>query len=425
MFGNTTGRATLVNNGAFDHTLSGAFDVSSDTNLAQFTSSNNGGSITVTGDITGTLTNSAVLFVRGTSTNANNRLLGSVNLTGGNLAKTDAGTWLVGASGKTYSWVNTLHANGTLRMGAAGVLPSTSILILGENAARTPILDINGFNQTVAGITYNLGTGTRTITNADVVNAAVLTVNNSTDFTTLGSVGNQIVLTGNMGLTKQGAGKLTLTGANTYTGATNVTDGTLLINGSTSSTSIVTVDSVATLGGSGTVGGNTTISGTHSPGNSPGIITHSGNLTYEAGASVLWELVANATTVRGTDFDGINVGGVLDFNGSTTLNLNFQFGSSAVEWSDAFWASSYTGTGGWLVYSGATSLDGFGNLALNLPAAWLDENGDTLASARAGAAFSLFQDTNNIYLNYSAVPEPNVAALIGALGGILLLRRRR
>ena len=205
---------------------------------------------------------------------------------------------------------------------------------------------------------------------------------------------------------------------------TTVSDGKLLINGSTSSTSLVSVSAAGTLGGTGTVGGHTTISGTHSPGNSPGVITHSGNLTYEAGANVLWELVSNSTASRGTNFDGINVGATLDFNGATTLNLNFNFGASAVEWSDTFWASSYTGTSGWLVYSGATTLEGFGNLSLNLPSAWLDETGDTLASARSGSSFGLFQDGNNIYLNYSAVPEPR-AALLGGLGMLMLLRRRR
>ena len=39
--------------------------------------------------------------------------------------------------------------------------------------------------------------------------------------------------------------------------------------------------------------------------------------------------------------------------------------------------------------------------------------------------FSVLQNGNNLDLVYSTVPEPNVAALLGALGGILLLRRRR
>jgi MYXO-CTERM domain-containing protein len=36
----------------------------------------------------------------------------------------------------------------------------------------------------------------------------------------------------------------------------------------------------------------------------------------------------------------------------------------------------------------------------------------------------LFQGTDGVYLNYAAVPEPS-AALLGGLGLLALLRRRR
>jgi hypothetical protein len=120
--------------------------------------------------------------------------------------------------------------------------------------------------------------------------------------------------------------------------------------------------------------------------------------------------------------DGEHTSLLLD--GATTLNLDFDFGISAVEWQNAFWETSYTGTDGWLLYSGATSLTGFNNLSLNSPASWLDESGDTLAAIRSGASFSLFQNGNNIYLNYNAIPEPSTA-LLGGLGVLALLRRHR
>jgi hypothetical protein len=130
-FGNTAGRARLSNNSAQNHTLSGPIDVSSDTNLAQFWS-DGAGSITVSGDITGTMTNGALFFLRGNSTSATNQVTGSVNLAG-TLAKTDAGTWLVGAPGKTYSWTDTVVAVGRLKMGLANVLPSATTVILGNS----------------------------------------------------------------------------------------------------------------------------------------------------------------------------------------------------------------------------------------------------------------------------------------------------
>lgn len=226
--GSAAGRATLNNTSSQNHTLSGPIDVSSDTTLTQFFSSD-AGSITITGDITGTLTSGAGLYLRGTSTNELNQVIGNVNLVGG-LFKTDAGTWLIGAPGKTYNWENTGIAVGRLKMGLANVLPATTIVTFGNSTGTsTPILDLNGFNQTVAGIVYNgqgTAAGTRTITSAS---PATLTIQNNTDFTTTGTnvSTNNIVITGAVSLIKQGAGKLALNGNNTYSGDTTVSAGTL------------------------------------------------------------------------------------------------------------------------------------------------------------------------------------------------------
>ena len=227
-FANTTGRARLSQSSAQNHTLSGPINVSSDTNLAQFYS--DAGSVTISGDITGTMTNGALFSVRGTSTNPLNRILGSLNLIGGNFVKTDSGTWLVGAPGKTYSWTDTVVAAGTLKMGLANVLPSATTLTLGNATGGSfPFLDLNGSNQTVGSIIYNgqgVSTGIRTITSAT---PAVLTVNNATDSITTGTNAstNNVVLTGALSLTKQGAGRLDLNGVNTYSGDTTVNEGIL------------------------------------------------------------------------------------------------------------------------------------------------------------------------------------------------------
>jgi len=216
---------------------------------------------------------------------------------------------------------------------------------------------------------------------------------------------------------KAGSASLSLTQASTYTGGTLVSGGTLLVNNTTGSgtgTGMVTVNSVATLGGNGFIGGATTISGTHSPGNSPGIITHNADLTYNSGANVIWELVDNTIGVRGTDFDGIDVNGNLDFAGATTLTLDFTT-ATGVEWNDPFWDSSYLGTSGWLVYSVTSgTLSNFGNLSL-VTEDWVDGTPNNFSTFQAGN-FSLFDDgSNNIYLNYTAVavPEPTSLLMVG------------
>ena len=157
-----------------------------------------------------------------------------------------------------------------------------------------------------------------------------------------------------------------LQGANTYTGPTLVqTGGTLLVTGagSIAAGSTVTVDLGGTLGGDGTINGTTTISDTPSPGNSPGVQSFGGDLSYTAESNVTWELINDVIGVRGTDFDGIDVGGNLDFTGASTLTLDFTT-PGGVDWTDTFWDSDYTGTSGWLVYSVTGTLSNFSNLSL-------------------------------------------------------------
>lgn len=384
-------------------TGAGTVDTTAATNLATLTVGSNSGSGTFSGIIRNTGASGAALAV----------------------VKAGAGTQtFTGAN--TYTGGTTLN-QGTLTVGTGGTLGAStrplSVNNTNSGAGTSAVLNLSTEVNTAVGTlsgsiaTPTSGTNTATINTQTGRNFSVTQTANATYAGAIAGGGSFTLAAGS-------THALTLTGSNTYTGATTVSAGLLIVNGNIS-TSLVNVAAAGTLGGSGTVGGNTIISGTHSPGNSPGIITHGGNLTYEANSNVIWELVANSTASRGTNFDGINVGATLDFNGATTLNLNFQFGASAVEWSDTFWASSYTGTSGWLVYSGATSLDGFAFLGLNAPTAWLDENGDTLASARPDGSFNLFQDGNNIYLNYAVVPEPASASLLGLALGAAALRRRR
>ena len=247
-FGNAAGRARLSNDSARNHTLTGPIDVSSNTNFSQFYS-DGAGSITVSGDVTGTMASGVPFVLRGTSTSLLNRFTGSINLVG-NITKTDAGVWVLGAPGETYSWTDTGIANGTLRMGAANVLPSTTIVSMGNpTGGSTGTLNLNGFDQTVAGLIYNgqgISTGTRTITSST---SAVLTVDNAVDSIATGvnTNTNNIVLTGALGITKQGLGTLALNGVNTYSGNTTVNAGILSLTRAASATDANTGNDASTV----------------------------------------------------------------------------------------------------------------------------------------------------------------------------------
>lgn len=432
--GNPGGRANLVNNSAFNHTLAGAIDVSSDTNLVQWTSTGTG-SITITGDITGTLTNGAVLFIRGTSTSATNRLIGNINLTGGNLAKTDDSTWLVGAPGKTYSWVNTQVAVGTLKLGVAGVLPPSGELIFGNpSGATSPTLDLNGFNQTTAGITYSGGTastGTKTITNSDAVNPAVLTVNNATNYSpTAGSATNSVRLTGNLGITKQGVGTLTISGTNTFTGPITVSEGILgLPTNPTDNASPITIGDGATLQSVGnfTLGAGQSVTGTGTTGfltistpGTNGFVTTSGSTFSTTGTLTISRLdvrglgnqLASGTFLSGGPANGQR--GLLVGN-TVASELTIQAGASLTTSGSGTGAQDILGAGaagnGTLTINGGTYDATAGLATLNLGNGATNLGGGTLTvnSGSAGIGTLAYQ------------PGASQSAIVNLNGGTLTL----
>jgi autotransporter-associated beta strand protein len=303
------------------------------------------------------------------------------------------------------------------------------------DSGATLQLDVNnGINEVIpnsAAVTVNgllnfaSGGGTETIgslagsgtVSSFVAGTYSLVVGGSTSTTFSGLINNG---SGVIGLTKSGAGTLLLAGSNTFTGLTSVNDGGLKLNGSIAGA--INVAAAATLSGTGTVGGNATIAGTHSPGNSPGIQTFNANLTYEAGAVVNWELIANTTGTAGVNYDQIIVPtGNLTFSGSTTLALSFNLPGSTVDWSDAFWNVNQA----WTIYDlsgGATS--GISNLLVG--GSLLDAQGDALSPTGRGY-FTTSLSGQDVMLNFIAVPEPSgwVMAGIGcALSGLMIGRRR-
>jgi MYXO-CTERM domain-containing protein len=255
---------------------------------------------------------------------------------------------------------------------------------------------------------------------------------------TFGGAGNITVTgaitgsNGDMRLFKDGGGNLTLTNiANAYDGLTTISGGTLFANnasGSATGTGAISVTSGGTLGGSGTLaptGANgISVSGVLAPG---GALNTIGNLTLNmggttgtvamnSGASFEFQLGlpgGSISSVGTSDLLSLASASASDFafNGN---NVNF-LSSGALGFYKLFDTSSdnaNTWTG--LAFDSTTGVVSAGLTYSNL-ASGLSGNFLVGTAGNGGT-------TGDIY--FQVVPEPR-AALLGGLGVLLLLRRRR
>jgi autotransporter-associated beta strand protein len=233
-------------------------------------------------------------------------------------------------------------------------------------------------------------------------------------------------VSGTGGFTKSGDGTLVLSGSNTYSGVTRVDGGLLVVNGDQrSATGAVTIESGGTLAGTGVIGGVTTLElgGRHRPGDTMGLQTFAESLSYLGGSRFDWSLASNTelSLDRGTQFSGVNLlNGRLNIDSGSVSGLLFNGPGSTVSWADGFWASDRR----WPVYSNVTTPD-FGSASVfDTILISSDSLGVELGDVRPDASFSWRLDGSDLFLEYTAVPEPSVAVL-SCLGVLLPLMLRR
>jgi autotransporter-associated beta strand protein len=216
-----------------------------------------------------------------------------------NLGAPGLGAVSLGAVGNaTFSGTLTPALN-TYRLGGGGgtltvssVLGGTASLVVDTNGTTPGTVILTGANTYAGNTAINAGTlqigngGTAGSILGNVLNNGALVFNRSDDVVYPG------VISGTGSFTKQGAGRLDLTGTSTFTGPTTVAAGTLAVNGSIAA-SVVTVGNGATLAGNGTVGG--IVAGTGAivaPGNSIGQLNVAGNVAFGPGSTYQVEVNA-------------------------------------------------------------------------------------------------------------------------------------
>lgn len=384
---------------------------------------------------------------------------GVVNGTGGALTKIGAGTLVLSnTSINTYTGATTVttgtlqldgstHASSTVGIGTAGTLSGTGTV--NGNATLTGNGVINKASGTIAGtlnVTGGNWNGAGAVSGLVTSSSGLFTIGNGANLTANGNLnvtggtiaaGNSTsTITGSVNYTSSsnstfagviaGSGKtltvnnasatLILSGTNTYSGITSVSAGTLLVNGTNSGSGAVNVTSGATLGGSGSLAGSVNVSGTLAPGTSIESIG-TGAVNFIAGSTFAYEL--NSASLNG---DLVYSTSTLDIAAGTILSLT-QLASGTLTNGSKLTLISYFG--GWTIgeeftYLGNTLDDGETfTLGANQ---WLF-NYDDLTG---GSNYATDQATgvNARFVTMMVVPEPS-AALLGGLGAVLLLRRRR
>ena len=220
------------------------------------------------------------------------------------------------------------------------------------------------------------------------------------------------VFTGTGGITKNGAGTLTLSSTSSFSGATTVAGGTLVISGNISTSSLTTVNSGATLSGSGTVGA-AVINGTLAVGNSPGQMNFTNTVDLNGITVMEIDGTSGAGVAGGHDFinlTGAGAAGVLTYGGTLTLDIGTAFGVGSYSWN---------------LFDFASETDTLATISLadQYAGSLLDGDLNGIWDLTSGGNSWQFTESTGV-LGLTVIPEPS-AALLGGLGVLALLRRRR
>ena len=386
-----------------------------------------------------------------TTLNAANTFGGGVTIKNGTLESktttTTLGTGTVtmggtGSTGATYltgqnnsnAFVINAPDSGTVAIGAngagSGFTMSGGISLIGNLTLQTYNNTISGTIKAGSNFTGGItGTGNVLLNNyglaANTLAITTSAINNVGSLTLQGTATGDTTISANIGsnvtsVTQNSAtSRLILSGTNTYTGATTVSAGTLAVNGSLANTS-TTVGTGGTLQGSGSMGGSVTVQsgGKIAAGNSIESLA-TGALSLLAGSTFAYEMNNDAAAGVAGDLTAVTGSMTFDVGNAALLTLT-ELGTGSWSNGDKLTLLSYSGAwnGGLFNYASSTLADDSTFTFSGMD--WAFNYNDAVAGTNYTGDL-----TGSSFVTMTAVPEPNVAALLGGLGVLALLRRRR
>jgi autotransporter-associated beta strand protein len=330
------------------------------------------------------------------------------------------------AGNNTYSGGTTITNDGEIFVGSNTALGTGTIVFEGSGPELSPDANVTLANPIVLNATFdNDDGGTNSLTLTGPI-----------------SGGSEIEWCA--------PGTLTLTnGVNNFTGGIDMREGTLVVTANSAPGSgTITLDSSTTLDvgsgvtlgnplnftgtaavltGPGTIATPVTVTGAAivapalSPGGGPANLTFSNGLTFENGGTIQFGLY-DATGTAGVGYSLITVPSGLSFSasaGTLTFNLNSVTSSgspaNAINFNSS---SSYS----WMFATSSSTITGFNAGDFNIVTSGF-------LNSAGGGTFGLSEAGDNLYLNFTPVPEPSTWTLMGA-GLVALLvpfavRRRR
>jgi hypothetical protein len=288
----------------------------------------NGGSVTTTG--TQTYGGAVTLGANATLTATTISFIGTVDAAtpGGEGLALAAGSGditfagVVGTAGRlsalTVSSVHNLSAGTVLAGTITQAAGSGTTSITGTLDAGS--INLTGTNLTLTGPVNLSGAGPLALTASGTVNVGGPGVSLSGASFTVSNAGPGVLsapISGAGGLTKSGAGTLTLTATDSYAGATLISQGTLLVDGVLSAGGgAVTVAAGGTLGGTGTIQRPVNVSGTLAPGDGGSGRLATGSVAFSPGSVFAVDLDG---PVAGSSYDQLAVTGTVSLGGATLV----------------------------------------------------------------------------------------------------------